>query len=448
MHPSLRYSFFASSVRVLGILMLCGWFLPPAAGQNGELFRSPASSLTAWSKGKLKLSGEIRGRHERRSGQNFSGGPSVDVSLWRTRLSLSYQPNAWLKLAGTLQDSRAPGYGFNGPASVRNAADLYEGYVELSQPGPRGFSFSLGRRALNYGDGKLIATPNWGNVSRTFDHARLRYRTQSADYDFLFASPVKPRTDGWDRPVLGDHLWGFYSTIHGSEETSQIEFYVLRREQNRPGGLSAPSGRLKINTAGGRWAGPLPSGWKGVLEAALQTGSVGPARHRASTWAGTLTRRWLMDSRRLDASLEYKYASGSRDPRDSTRSGTFDQLYFSGHDRFGHMDLFGWRNIHNVRVLWTLGLTKSLTMNLMYNSWWLASRRDALYSGSGKALLRSPDGSAGSHVGQEWDLFGVYQRKPFSFGLGAGRVLRGAFLRNLAPSLSPLYLYVSHIYTF
>ncbi|MGQ9633702.1 MAG: alginate export family protein [Bryobacteraceae bacterium] len=448
MRRLLPHSIRASSLRVLGAVLLYCWPLRPTAAQGGELFRDPAGSLAAVSHGKLKLSGEVRSRHERRSGQDFGGGPDLDVSLWRIRVGLSYQPNAWLKLAGTLQDSRAPGYGAPASVSWRNAADLYEGYVELSQPSPRGLSFSIGRRALNYGDGKLIATPNWGNVSRTFDHARLRYRTEFADYDFLFASPVKPRTAGWDRPVLGDRLWGFYTTFHGSEAADQVEIYALRREQNRPGGFTATSGRLQINTAGGRWAGSLPDGWKGALEVALQSGKVGSARHRALGWSATLARRWVVGCSPLDGSLEYKYASGSRNPGDSLRSSTFDQLYFAGHDRFGHMDLFGWRNIHNVRVLWTLGVTNKLTVNLLYNSWWLASSRDALYSGSGKALLSSPDGCAGSHVGQEWDLFGVYQRKPFSFGLGAGRVLRGSFLRNLAPSLSPLYLYVSHTYTF
>ena len=75
----------------------------------------------------------------------------------------------------------------------------------------------------------------------------------------------------------------------------------------------------------------------------------------------------------LDLTAEYKYASGTKNPQDTSRVSTFDQLFPANHDKFGHMDLFGWRNIHAVRSQATLGVTRSFAVNFMYNSWWLAS---------------------------------------------------------------------------
>jgi hypothetical protein len=152
-------------------------------------------------------------------------------------------------------------------------------------------------------------------------------------------------------------------------------------------------------------------------------------------------------SKALDVSGEYKFASGTRNPQDSTISRTFDQLYPANHDKFGHEDLFGWRNIHNARTIATYGLTKNFALNLMYNSFWLASPRDALYSGAGKAIVRSPNGSAGRHVGQEADVFATYKYKHFQVGAGYGHFFAGGFIQKTTPGVSPVYVYVFHTYT-
>ena len=128
--------------------------------------------------------------------------------------------------------------------------------------------------------------------------------------------------------------------------------------------------------------------------------------------------------------------------------GAFDPLFPSAHDKFGHMDLFGWRNIHNTRGLATLGLTKALAVNLLYDSWWLASTRDALYNSSGKAIVKVAAGTAGRHVGQELDIFGTYKYQHFTFGVGFGRMFKGEYIRNATPGVEPLYAYIFHTYAF
>ena len=150
----------------------------------------------------------------------------------------------------------------------------------------------------------------------------------------------------------------------------------------------------------------------------------------------------------LDVTAEYKYASGTRNPADAKRSSTFDQLYPANHDKFGHEDLFGWQNIHNARSLASLAVTKSLTLNLMCADSWLASARDALYSGQGRSIARSATGAAGRHVGQETDLFLTYRRNHFMWGAGYGHFFPGTFVRNTTPGVSPVYAYVFHTYSF
>ena len=311
---------------------------------------------------------------------------------------------------------------------------------------------SAGRMMLNYGEGRLIGTPQWGNCSRTYDHARLSYSTQRASIEALLVSPVKVQPDAFNQPVLGDRIWGVYGSFPGIWSTTLLETYLLRRNQNREGGFtggsqSAGTDRLAVNTLGFRLAGPLAAGLKYSVEGAAQNGRVGPGDHRATAWFSSVSRRWIVGAKPVDFQWEYKFASGSRNPKDLSLSRTFDQLYAANHDNFGHQDLIGWKNIHDTRVRTTFGITSALSLNVMYSNFWLASACDSLYNASGKSIARSASCSAGSHVGQEADIFAVYKYKHFQFGAGYGYFFTGKFLQQTTPGVSQTYVYIFHSYS-
>src|SRR4051794_14049675 len=144
----------------------------PLGAQNWDVAAKAADYVSGQTEGKLKIGFEQRERYESRTGNAFGKDVDVATGLARTRFSLSYQ-NSWLKLSGMIQDSRAPWYGSSAPASVRDTADLQEVYVELFPKRKSGFGMSVGRMMLNYGEGRLIGTPQWGNCSRTYDQARV-----------------------------------------------------------------------------------------------------------------------------------------------------------------------------------------------------------------------------------------------------------------------------------
>jgi len=270
--------------------------------------------------------------------------------------------------------------------------------------------------------------------------------------EFLAVSPVKVRIGEFNVPVPGDRVWGTYNSFPNFYKSELAEIYVLRRDQNRPGGFTGGSTRdgtdkIGITTYGFRLAGPIAHGVKYSVEGALQRGKVGPADHAAGAWFAGLSRQWTLAGRSLNAGGEYKFASGTANPADPRRSATFDQLYSANHDKFGHQDLLGWRNIHNLRSQVSFGLTKSLAINFMYDSFWLANVKDGLYNGQGRQIARSATGAAGRHVGQEADLFGTYKYGRFLFGAGYGHFFPGEFIRKATPGIGPTYLYIFHTYT-
>ncbi len=434
-----------------GILLLVAG-AREAGAQSWDLPGRAAAYLSSQTAGKWNIGFEQRMRYESRSGNGFGRDPDLLTGLARSRLSLSAYPWKWLKISAMVQDSRAPWYGRGAPNTVRDPADLQEAYIELFPAGKSGFGLSAGREMLNYGEARLIGSPQWSNVSRTFDHVRAWYALRRARFEFLAVSPVKVRLDGFNYPVPGDRVWGTYNSFPEISNGSVLEAYLLRHEQNRPGGFAggsagAGSDRLRVNTLGFRLAGPLPRKFRYSLEGALQNGRVGAAAHRGKAWYSLLGRGWSVAGRKLEVSAEYKFASGSPDGADAGGSRTFDQLYPANHDKFGHMDLFGWRNIRNFRIAASYVLAKNLTVNAMFNDSWLANTADSLYNSSGRPVARVADGSAGRHIGQEGDVFGTYRHGHLQFGAGFGYLHPGAFLRGATPGSSPVYLYVFHSYS-
>jgi hypothetical protein len=402
---------------------------------------------------KIKITAENRWRYESRTGVSFGKETDRSTVLERARFGMSYTPVSWLKIGGMVQDARAPLYGPGATTSFRDAADLQEAYLELFPDRKTGFGLTAGRSPVNYGDGRLLGTSQWGNLGRAWDEARAYYRTSRGTFEVLAVSPVKVRAFEFNRPVWGDRVWGTYNSFPNLFRRDTVDIYALRHDQNRPGGFTggsrtAGTDRLRVNTFGFRMAGPLGRAWKYSLENAWQTGSVGGARHRAAAWFSSVTRRWMISRKTLDVTGEYKYASGSDNPSDLTRSGTFDQLYPSNHDKFGHQDMLGWRNLHNASSKATYAFTRNFAANVMYSSFWLASLRDSIYNGSGKAISRSATGTAGRHIGEELDSFVTYKYRHFLIGAGYGYFFKGEFINHTTPGVSPSYVYLFHTYTF
>ncbi|MBS1854259.1 MAG: alginate export family protein [Acidobacteria bacterium] len=426
--------------------------VPAACGQSWDGGAYLAGAIAGDTNHTLRLTVEQRGRYESRTGTSFGESPDAATGLYRTRLGLTWTPLPWLKFSGMMQDARAPWYGPNAPNTIRDPADLEEGYIELFPSAQRGLGMNVGRMMVSYGDGRLIGIPDWSSLSRTYDEARVYWRARRLRVEFLAISPVKVLIGEFNRPNWGERIWGSYNSLPGFTAEQSVDVYLLRHDQNRPGGFTGGSSkdgtdRLGTTTLGTRWTGPLTRGVQYTVEAALQRGKAGPASLSAGAFVGTVSRRWTMWGKPLNVLGEYKYASGTDNPSDTLHSGTFDQISPANHDKFGHEDLFGWRNMHNARSVVTLGITRAFALNFMYDDIWLASSKDGIYNSAGKLIARSPTGAAGRHVGRETDVYGTWRFHHFTFGAGWGHLFTGGFLRATTPGVGPTYLYVFHTYS-
>ncbi|MFN7933244.1 MAG: alginate export family protein [Bryobacteraceae bacterium] len=427
------------------IAILILWLVGAAAFAQDDPGKQLNQLLAEKTGKRLQLSFEFRQRLEDRTGQVFGRDRDLAADYIRLRFGASVKPVSWLKLSALAQDTRAPLYGLPAPGNVKDPLDLQEGYIEMFAASQRGVGMTVGRQMINYGDTRLIGSPQWAYTARTWDTARLYYVTKRAKFEFFSLSPIVPRGTEFNRPVLGDRIWGTYNTFRDVFGKTVIDAYALRHDQNRPGGFTGV-GSLGINVFGSRWAVPLPRNFRFTAEGVLQGGHVGPLTHRAQGFAGQVGYKTAAAGKPLDFANEYKYASGT-DPG-SGKDGTFDQLYPAAHDKLGHIDLIGWKNIHNIRSMTTLTVKKGWNVVLMYNASWLANTRDALYNAQGRAIVRSAAGTAGRWVGQELDLYTNYQVWGMNLGAGIGQFFPGTFVRNMTPGARSRLLYLSTGYSF
>jgi len=437
------------SIRLLGhvssALLLAKLLAGSASSAGEDPLQHANQELKAATKSVVFFTFEERTRWEQKFGVNF--GRSVDQQdmLSRIRIGLGVRPVSWLTVYAMGQDARVPFYGVSAPNTMRDPMDLQEAYVKLFDRVDTGVGAEFGRSMLDYGESRLIGSPQWSNVSKAYDQGRMYYRTSKARFEILMVSPVKVLPDAFNTPDLGERIWGTYNTFRDLWHGVSVDAYALRHSQSKIGGWTG-AGALGTDSFGGRLYGPLLDGLAYSLEGIGQTGHVGLIQQRAYAWFAGVSEKATVLHRSLFNSAEYKLASGNR--LGATDSGTYDQLSPANHDKFGQEDLFGWRNLKTFKVLETYGVTKRLALNVMYTDDWLFSASDSLYNSQGSSIAVSKKGTASTHVGQELDGFVTYKCGAHTFGAGVGHFFKGEFVEDAALHINPRYMYVFQQYSF
>lgn len=348
--------------------------------------------------------------------------------LNRLRLNLDLRPAGWLLFRVQGQDSRVFGQNATpAPASQKDVMDVHQAYVQVG--GEEGLVIlRAGRQSLDFGEGRLLADPNWGNVGRSFDAVRLTLGHGQAKVDVFTGALVKASPTGFDRRASGQHFHGAYGVLAPAPGMS-LEPYLFWRIEPGYKNENGTTGKLNQKTVGVRWAGLLPLGFDYGAELAGQTGSA--AGNEIGAWTG----HWVLghslpDTRhRPRLFLEYNRASGDANSRDG-RQGTFDPLFPSTHDKYGLVDLFGSSNLIHVRPGFQYTIRSGLRIATAYGKLWLANARGGLYAG-GKIAARDVHGAAGSDVGHEADVQVLWTASSATqVNAGYGHLFPGEFLQR------------------
>ncbi len=436
---------------------------PPPAPVPGFTLAPPPPAYKPIKFGKLTVDVQEKMRFEVRD-NNFDFNSALnspqDASwlLQRFRLGLGYDINPWIKLYVQGQDvreiggSRARQIGVGG-AEGDDIFDILKAYIQIGNI-KKGFSATLGRQFLSYGDQRLIGPLEWANQARTFDAFKFRYTASQWSLDAFTASPVTFTNNKWNKSDLLDQrdsrnafLSGLYFSTLFVPFNTTTDFYALHYRDDGTANFGAPIGSTSFVTLGTLWKGDPKKlgGFDYETEMAFQTGKVGGRDLTAYAGHWGAGYNWLKSSWKPRFGLQYNYASGDGSPNDN-QVGTFQNLFPTNHLFYGYMDTTAWQNVHNPQVNFSFMPTPKMKVMLDYHLYWNANNADAWYRANGATRVRplnAASSSASSFRGQEFDLTVSYKFNPHVAMLtGYSYFMAGQYLRDTGFSSDAQFGYV------
>ena len=426
-------------------------FVKNVSGQTARPSDTPVSDeinkqLPKW----LSFSGEYRLRVEGRTGLNGRRNNDDLYTLSRLRLELTIKPTDNLKFFIQSQDSRI--FGFNSvpiPRIHADSFDIRQAYVEWQQKNKTGLLIKVGRQEFHYGVGRLVGHRNWTNVARAFDAVKIGYSQKNYQVEAFASSEVINRDNQINRRRDGANFYGIFLKIPKLTPKTELNSYVFWRTQ-RPFVRSETGvlGNVNVLTFGTTLLGSINPKLDYELDLMLQRGSFSTDEIRAYAIHSKLNYKFSQKENTPNIFAEYNYASGDSSPNDGLR-GTFDQLFPAAHANYGMLDLVGLRNIHNLWIGSAWQSTKKLRFQLDYHSFWLAKRRDGLYSAGGALTARIATGAKSNHVAQEINLRTNYSLRPgLALEVGYGRWLPGGFWKEATMGAKLSFSYMMLTYKF
>ncbi len=316
----------------------------------------------------------------------------------------------------------------------------------------------IGRQELLFGSQRLISPLDWANTRRTFDGAKVFYRSETLDLDAFYTRPVVVSPGHFDSADWNRQFLGAFGTYRPNPNVS-IDAYYLYLESNLKVGFGfTPGGRAgyDIHTVGGRIVGDKKIMADGCtdhgsflydVEGALQFGDYSNRNYFAgmsSTGVGYAATQLPMQPQFW---AYFDYASGAANPGGDGTFSDFNQLFPFGHYYFGFLDLVGRENIRDLNFQATAFPTKWMTALAQYHIFNLDEARSPLFgTPPGYPVVRSsPTGIAGINVGQELDLvLNMNLTRHSNLALGYSKLFEGDFIRKSGPSVSPELYYLQY----
>jgi hypothetical protein len=442
------------------------------------------SLLTFWDD-RLIFDIEERMREEsRENNRDFNRGiRDNNDGSWlinRFRIGLGIKPVSWLRLYGQGQDSReafSPRPNIPGVAGAEgdDEFDLRQAYVLLGDVKKFPLLLTVGRQSISYGDSRLVADSRWNNFGRTFDAIRLRFEKPHYWFETFAMRPVQIIRHEFDSSDSADNFFGgYFSTDLAPIQMTDFYVYYQHKDGNQPelnptntvdpqGFWNGPAARFATIGARVKSKPDSLNGWDYSAEAAYEVGdayetTLSSPRSDLSAFAlnlaGGYTAKEIHWKPRLG--LEYDFASGDNNPNDAN-SESFRNLFPSNHDKYGFMDEFSWRNIHDLRFQFNVKPIKKLDLEFDYHAFWLANTHDFWYRSNGLSPLRvkTPDGrdvrtiGASNFAGQEIDLTATYElNRFFRVQTGYSHFFAGQYLVDTGTHSDANFGYVMTTFSF
>ncbi len=389
---------------------------------------------------------ELRGRLEEQTSLGYVSGKDRLYELTRVRGGVEVRPVSWLTGYAQFFDAHALGLPLRDvAANMRDTFDLRQGYLNFHYKPAQIF---IGRQELHFGDERVVGISDWTNDSRTWDGFDLRIGDKNR-VDIFSTSVVTVHPTSLDKHGAGLTFHGVEASLTTLVPRTVVQPFVLVHALPRVISQQGIAGTQTEVTFGSFYETKLPLNFDSSGTGLLQRGSYS----NDSIHAGAGIVRFGYAAARVPlkphVEVEYDYATGNPHTNPD-RIGTYDQQYPSNHNAFGLVDLFGFQNIKQDRVNFSLAPTPNFLLLFQGGSLHVASTRDGVYASAGTSLFKAPAaGFLHDGIGTEFDASAKYiYRKSFVTNVGVGHFFPGYVMTSSAHGAPLTIAYLQFTYRF
>ena len=391
----------------------------------------------------LDLGLDFRERYERREDDLRRSRLATDHPfLHRTRAYVGLRERLDpLRFALEFEDARRSNGLFPRDTRDVNEYELIQGYGELhfghalgqdARGNARPIRLRVGRMSWESLDRRLLGNNQWRNTTNNHEGFRLNLGQEANDWelDLWGVQPILRDLEAFD--TRDDDVW-FYGGILNWRAWSDVitlqpHFLGLRQA------ATATRPAREVHAPGLRAYGVIPdTAWDFDASVMHQFGE--DAGRRKEAWAGLIELGYVFPHPwRPRISAFYAYASGDRDPRDTTDH-RFER-FFGFARPWSADDYIVFENVETPRMRLELKPHQRWQLDAGYAAYWLASDRDRFNNLLGgingeQRFNRDPTGNSGSFLGHALDLRIRYAAtERIDATLGYSHWINGGFVRS------------------
>ncbi|MEO0725483.1 MAG: alginate export family protein [Bacteroidota bacterium] len=389
----------------------------------------------------LTLGGEYRPRIEHFTNRNYS---AEDETFYSQRLSFhaALRLGAGIRLFGELYH----GYVTEGTALLESDdLDLHQGFLEwkIQEANGKKTLLRVGRQEMGLGASRLVGIREGPNMRRTFDMARIQYRTKGASVNAFYGREVAVGSEAFDNAsgIFDEQsskpgLWGVYVQNVTSHEVRKIDVYYLGFSSNLAR-FNDVVGEEQRHTLGIRSYGDIGR-FSYNTELIYQFGEIGDSDISAYNFEADWQYILQQDGWKPTIGLRLDWSSGDAAVEDG-KVQTFNP-FFVNPAIYSLAAVNTPANSTSLHPNFTFYPAKDLSIFVDYTLFYRTRETDGLYSPP-RFQSREANGLSERHIGDVVGLQIMYEfNRNISFDLRSSYFLAGKFIKATGDAENTFYI--------